>query len=350
MLVDVPVKISSHKTLNSRRGVIYSSDLRDATEEEILENLAPQGVSEVRRLKAKREGRLINTNSFVLTFRLSTLPKDIKVLWLNLEVRPYIASPLRCFKCQRYGHHKNACRQAARCARCGSLEHPEGECDATPKCVNCEDDHPAYAKSCSVWQREKAIQKIKAEKNVSYLEARRTLETNTPRLPGNVTYAQAVVPKVKTVSRGFQTDAVWPNGYTHPTTVDHFRQPSTSSRVEEEQPPPPRKNTERTKKGSNDQIRNYNRFGPLQDVEVEPKANRRQAPKPRSKSETRSKEQIKENKKKDQAIGGIEPTEPMELSIHPESDDELLTEVPDHKPTPQSHKQPSAARKKILPP
>jgi hypothetical protein len=230
------------------------------------------------------------------------------------------------------------------------LEHPEGECNATPKCINCEEEHPAYAKVCAVWLREKAIQKIKAEKNVSYLEAKRTLEASTARLPGNVTYAQAVVPKVKTVSRGFQTDAVWPNGHKHPTTVEHFLQPSTSSRVEEEQSPPPRKNTERTKKGANDQIKNYNRFGPLQDVEVEPKANRRQAPKPRSKSETRPKEQKNENKKKDQAIGGIETTEPMVLSIHTESDDELLTEVPDNKSTPQSHKQPSAARKKIFPP
>jgi len=206
-------------------------------------------VSGVRQIKVKREGRLLDTNSYILTFALPALPTHVKVAYLHLEVRPYIPSPLRCFKCQKFGHHKNACRQAARCARCGDLEHQEAECRATPKCVNCEGDHPAFDKNCSMWIKEKSIQKIKAEQNISYHEARKALETAVPRLPGASSYAQAVAAKVTRASCCSQTDLTWPLDHEHPITIkvnkeseqkpstSTINQSSTSSRVEKKIPP-----------------------------------------------------------------------------------------------------------------
>jgi hypothetical protein len=64
-----------------------------------------------------------------------------------------------------------------------------------------------------VWKKEKEIQKIKAEQNVTYLEARKSFETSAARLPGTSSYAQAVATPVKKVTLGSQTDLAWPNGF-----------------------------------------------------------------------------------------------------------------------------------------
>ncbi|GBN08076.1 hypothetical protein AVEN_273830-1 [Araneus ventricosus] len=42
---------------------------------------------------------------------------------MRLSVRPYIPNPLRCFKCQRFGHSKTSCRGTLTCARCAEVGH-----------------------------------------------------------------------------------------------------------------------------------------------------------------------------------------------------------------------------------
>ncbi|GBO11583.1 hypothetical protein AVEN_202519-1 [Araneus ventricosus] len=37
---------------------------------------------------------------------------------MKLAVRPFIPNPLRCFKCQRFGHSQTNCRGTLTCARC----------------------------------------------------------------------------------------------------------------------------------------------------------------------------------------------------------------------------------------
>jgi hypothetical protein len=352
-LIDVPVKISEHRTLNTRRGVVYSPELKGSSEEEILEHLAPQ-VKEVRRIKIKREGRLLDTNSFILTFASPALPSQIKVAYLVLDVRPYVASPLRCFKCQKYGHHKNACRQAARCARCGSTEHPDGECSAPPRCVNCEGEHTAFDKDCPVWKKEKSIQKIKAEQNIPYLEARKSFETSAARLPGTSSYAQAVATPVRRRTYGTQTDLSWPEGYRHPETikfVQNQQKPSTSSRADDEvRQSPPRRPSERVPKGANDPIRHANRFSSLEDFEDD-------APIPaKGRSDSGSKpikntdkiKRVKQQKTRTQKAD----VEPMELATLPDGDDvvELVSVEPDTNPVPPNPKRTSATRQRITPP
>ena len=41
------------------------------------------------------------------------------------------------------------------------------------RCANCQQDHPAYAKTCAVYQKEKEIIEVKHKRNASFLEARR---------------------------------------------------------------------------------------------------------------------------------------------------------------------------------
>ena len=49
----------------------------------------------------------------------------------------------------------------------------EEDCLKEIRCTNCRQDHPAYAKSCVVYKKEKEIIEVKNKRNVSFLEARR---------------------------------------------------------------------------------------------------------------------------------------------------------------------------------
>ena len=120
-----------------------------------------------------------NANTYILTFNGSLPPKSIKIGYLNVKVEVYMPNPLRCFNCQKYGHGKKFCKSAAVCARCGE-SHPNDanvQCTNPPKCANCSGNHPAYSKDCPRWTIEKQVRQVKATNNMSFVEARRKVET-----------------------------------------------------------------------------------------------------------------------------------------------------------------------------
>ncbi|GFX10886.1 putative RNA-directed DNA polymerase from transposon X-element [Trichonephila clavipes] len=170
-----PVTISPHKTLNSCRGIISETDLLGT----------PDGKS---------------SRVFPVRVLFSPiLPTNIKAGYLNCRIRPYIPNPLRCFKCQRFGHSQTSCRGQLTCSRCASVGHASTDCNLEPKCVNCLQPHPSDSKICPKWKIEKQIQEIKTNKNISYPEARKLI---VPQL--SQTYAQAA--KSSTLNNSTQTD------------------------------------------------------------------------------------------------------------------------------------------------
>ena len=177
---DLPVTVTAHNSLNSSKGVIRCPSLKNDTDEEILTYLKSQKVSHVRRIKVKRDGNLCNTNTFVITFNQPNLPSTIKVGFQVVRVDVYIPNPLRCFNCQKFGHHESNCRQKKRCAFCGEIGHAEDEdssCVAKfPSCCNCSGKHPTHSRECPTWHQEKNILKVKYTQNLSFPEARRLVE------------------------------------------------------------------------------------------------------------------------------------------------------------------------------
>ncbi|GFX60254.1 uncharacterized protein TNCV_283271 [Trichonephila clavipes] len=117
--LDSPVTISPHKMLNSCIGVISKSDLLTTLDAKILEGFSDQGVIQVRRITIKKEASFIPTKHLILTFNRPKLP-TIKAGYLNCKIRPYIPNPLRCFKCQRFGHSQTSYRGQLTCCRCAS--------------------------------------------------------------------------------------------------------------------------------------------------------------------------------------------------------------------------------------
>ena len=90
------------------------------------------------------------------------------------------------------------------------------ECKNEAKCVNCQGNHASNDKECPKWKEEKEIQRIKAERGVSYSEAKKQMDIfNFVK----TTYAQAAAatkPVVKTVTVETQTEMTWPDGAKQP--------------------------------------------------------------------------------------------------------------------------------------
>ena len=57
-------------------------------------------------------------------------PKELKMGYCLERVEQYVPAPLRCFKCQKFGHHREACRGRQTCSKCGEKDpdHAEEDC------------------------------------------------------------------------------------------------------------------------------------------------------------------------------------------------------------------------------
>ncbi|XP_012938974.1 uncharacterized protein LOC106012003 [Aplysia californica] len=152
----IPVSVEPHRSLNTSRGVVKSRDLDGCTEEEMVQEI--EGVTHARRVIVRRDGKEIRTNTWILSFDCPRPPTKLTIEYLELEVKPYIPNPMRCFNCQRFGHTKLRCRRNAVCPRCGKEGHTEESCTSVPRCPNCQQGgHPAYSRECPKYSQEKAI-------------------------------------------------------------------------------------------------------------------------------------------------------------------------------------------------
>ena len=103
---EMPAKCYPHTSLNTLRGIIRCPDLAGVSEEEIVSNLADQSVTAARRITIFRDNVKRNTNTIMLTFNTSILPRVLKVGYLKVPVEMYIPNRLQCYACFKYGHHE----------------------------------------------------------------------------------------------------------------------------------------------------------------------------------------------------------------------------------------------------
>ncbi|GBN42795.1 hypothetical protein AVEN_236497-1 [Araneus ventricosus] len=151
-----------------------------------------QNVSAVKRISIRKDGQYVPTKHLILTFNVPNLPKSVLIAYINCPVRPYAPDPLRCYKCQKFGHSVQSCRGNQACARCAEIGHASNTCEAAPLCANCKGDHPSYARSSPRWKDEKEIQAVKVKQNVSFREARKIVADRTPKV--GVSYASQLKP------------------------------------------------------------------------------------------------------------------------------------------------------------
>ena len=60
----------------------------------------------------------VKTNTLILTFNSPKIPDSLKICYMNIPVTQYVPNPLRCYKCQRFGHVTSKCKHNETCAKC----------------------------------------------------------------------------------------------------------------------------------------------------------------------------------------------------------------------------------------
>ena len=118
----IPIIVSPHYSLKGVKGVIRCPDIKDCSDEEILEGLKDE-VIKLDRILVFRDGQRKPTVTFILTFQSQTLPKYIRVGYSRVVVSQFIPNPVRCYKCQKFGHTKFNCRKNDVCNQCGQKDH-----------------------------------------------------------------------------------------------------------------------------------------------------------------------------------------------------------------------------------
>ena len=185
-----------HPTLNQSKGTIYSYDMLELEEREICEWLKEYGVTEVKRVTKKVDGQEKHTPLLILTFNSPKAPESIKLDYVKYNVRKYVPRPLMCYTCGEYGHGSRACKGRETCLKCGEEKHVGRECDM--KCLHCgSTSHSCGNRVCEKWVEENEICKVKADRGVSFFQAKKIWETEKKRAGvanvtgGTVTFATA---------------------------------------------------------------------------------------------------------------------------------------------------------------
>ena len=123
------------------------------------------------------------TKTVVCNFK-GPIPQQINLgMWGRFKVTTYHKEPLRCFNCQRFGHHKNQCTATTICAICSQRHNTDlclsklkaGDADKPKaRCPNCKQQHHAWNRRCPA-----RLQKIQA----SLPKAQNAPRAQTPATP-----------------------------------------------------------------------------------------------------------------------------------------------------------------------
>ena len=179
--------ISPHAFFNTSRGVVYSKDLYELDEDDILKR-CPEDVIQIRKLKG--------TNyAILLTFSKTFLPEFIMINHSRIKVKKFLQRPKQCFNCFNYGHVSGNCSNLKRCYVCSGEFNPSHECNNTRFCFVCEGSHSPNSKQCPRYRLEQEILEVAHSDKISLGSAKRKI-MGASRTPES-SYA-SIMSKIKT--------------------------------------------------------------------------------------------------------------------------------------------------------
>ena len=178
------VEVTPHSSLNCSKGVIKNGWLKGSSAKELEEDL--DCVIKAEQILIKKGENLVKTGTWILTFNTPTCPAHLDVYWMRIPVRVFIPKPMRCFRCQKFGHLTKHCKaKLETCVRCGAHEK-HTDCSKDLKCSNCSGPHAASDKTCPTYKATELILKHRAEHGGTYASSKEAL------FPGGLSYSAAL--------------------------------------------------------------------------------------------------------------------------------------------------------------
>ena len=93
---ETPVEVFPHFSLNTSKGVIYDEALSQLSEEELIKELASQGVTAVKRFHFMRGTQKVYTRTVILTFGVPSPPEKIWAGFYFVKVKLFVPFPSFC--------------------------------------------------------------------------------------------------------------------------------------------------------------------------------------------------------------------------------------------------------------
>ena len=167
----------------------------------------------------KIQDRKTDTESIIIVYNSEIVfPSYLYLGYRRLTVKEFIPHPVRCYKCQRFGHISKNCRGKQICPFCGD-NHSFDKCQNrdNKKCSNCGGSHSAGFKGCLLFVKAKKIKEFSHQKNITYAEATKQInlvsnsENQTKQTSEKINEDQIiskVFEKVKTQSKENQEQIV----------------------------------------------------------------------------------------------------------------------------------------------
>lgn len=145
------------------------------TNENIMDDT---GAIWVHRITHMVDGTAQDTRTVIIAYH-DSLPENVEIGFMTFQVHPYTPTPIRCNKCQKFGHKTNRCRQQQpTCPRC-SQHHDVMDCTVSDqnerKCRNCGKAHSAAYKGCDKYKTVSKILSLSTTANCSYKEAAKAI-------------------------------------------------------------------------------------------------------------------------------------------------------------------------------
>ena len=106
-------------------------------------------------------------------FEAEYLPDEVMSGYVSYPVRAFVPNPLRCFRCQAYGHIAAVCRrEIPRCEKCAG-GHKTKKCVVSVEklCVNCGGGHLAGDQKSPVQESQVEVARVRVKQKMSYAEA-----------------------------------------------------------------------------------------------------------------------------------------------------------------------------------
>jgi hypothetical protein len=151
------------------RGIIFGVP-EDINDEELVEEI---GAEWVRRIVRRDGDSKIPTTTVIIAMKGESLPDYVAIGFLRKRVKAYIPLPMRCFRCQNYGHKSGQCNAGEKCPRCGG-KHKREQCDAAiASCPNCHGEHSSGYNQCPKYVQVHETLATSVTQKVSYAEAAR---------------------------------------------------------------------------------------------------------------------------------------------------------------------------------
>ena len=174
--------ISPHKSFNTFKGIVYSKDLHEYEDWEILEK-CPPSVFKAQKLKG-------DNHAILLTFTSSFIPDIINLEHTRIKVKKYYRRPTQCFKCFEYGHGYDKCKNERKCSHCSENHEPVQHCANNMHCFLCDGDHSPKSRNCPRYQFEQEVLDVANNQYISIGSAKQVVmgANKTP----NSSYAKVI--------------------------------------------------------------------------------------------------------------------------------------------------------------